>query len=307
MRLSRIAALLLFFLGFQSIRTYGQVVATWTDGSGNWSNAANWSSNPVVPNNGGGTTYSVTINTSNSVVSMDVPNATVNNLTIGALYPAGPNTLNINVGNSLSLVSGTSTNWGTLNSSGSLNISGTFNDFGNLNNLSGAVFSNTGSVDLNSDTYNYGLITNATGGNMSLHASWLYNYGTLSNSGQFTIDGTIGNYGTFANYGTVPISNGANVTLNYGTLTNYGTFNDSGGIVTYAGGTLTNYGVIVSQQSQIGGLDNSGTLSNVGTIANSGNNYVINEKNGTLFKTGTLNNTLSSSRTRIGPSPLPPW
>lgn len=84
MRLSRIAVLLIFLLGFQTLPTFGQVVATWTDASGNWSNALNWSSNPAVPNNGGGISYNVVINgTGSDTVTFDASGTIISGLTIG--------------------------------------------------------------------------------------------------------------------------------------------------------------------------------------------------------------------------------
>ena len=72
MRFTRVVAFLVFFLGLELISTLGQqVVATWTDTSGNWSNPANWST-LAVPNNVGGTTYSVIIDTPNAGVFVSV-------------------------------------------------------------------------------------------------------------------------------------------------------------------------------------------------------------------------------------------
>ena len=76
------------------------MVATWTDTTGDWSNAANWST-LTVPNNGGGTTYSVKISAPSSVVTMDVLNDTIDNLTLGSAT-------RLNVDYTITLVSGTS-------------------------------------------------------------------------------------------------------------------------------------------------------------------------------------------------------
>jgi hypothetical protein len=43
MRMSRKAVLLMLALGFCNVRAFGQVTAAWTDTSGHYSNAANWS------------------------------------------------------------------------------------------------------------------------------------------------------------------------------------------------------------------------------------------------------------------------
>jgi fibronectin-binding autotransporter adhesin len=85
MPVPRVVGLLILLCAFQSSRTFGQVVATWTDSSGNWSNAANWSTNPTVPNNGGGTTYNVVINgTGADTVTYDASGTVLNSLTLGA-------------------------------------------------------------------------------------------------------------------------------------------------------------------------------------------------------------------------------
>ncbi len=83
MRVRRVLVLLLLVCGFQSIKTYGQVVATWTDSSGHWSNPANWST-LTVPDNGGGTYYNAVINgTGADTVTFDASGTVVNSLTIG--------------------------------------------------------------------------------------------------------------------------------------------------------------------------------------------------------------------------------
>jgi PEP-CTERM motif len=85
MRVRQVVGLLILLSGFQSTKTYGQVVATWTDSSGNWSNAANWSTNPTVPNNSGGTTYNVLINgTGSDTITYDASGTVLSSLTLGA-------------------------------------------------------------------------------------------------------------------------------------------------------------------------------------------------------------------------------
>ena len=114
-----VAFVSLICLGLFAASSYGQTAISWVDSTGNWSVPSNW--NPaVVPNNGASTTYDVTIGTSNSVVTLDVLNVTIDNLTVGTT-----NTLNLpfpasNLGNSLSLVSGGSSNAGTINNSGTI-------------------------------------------------------------------------------------------------------------------------------------------------------------------------------------------
>ena len=76
-----------------------------------------------MPNNGGGTTYSVTISppsSASAAVTMDVLNVTVDSFGLGV-----NGSLNINTGDSLSLVSGGG-NGGMLTNYGTFNNSGTF-------------------------------------------------------------------------------------------------------------------------------------------------------------------------------------
>ena len=90
MRFSRAITFLVPFIAFQCIQASGQqVVATWTDATGKWSNPANWST-LTVPNNVGGTTYSVTISATGSVVSGNVvldPGATLDITLLGGFNP----------------------------------------------------------------------------------------------------------------------------------------------------------------------------------------------------------------------------
>ncbi|HKB97322.1 MAG TPA: hypothetical protein VKD23_00915, partial [Terriglobales bacterium] len=84
MKFSRVVACLIL-VGFRCPQVYGQVVATWTDASGNWSNGANWSTNPAVPNNSGGAYYDVVINgTGSDVITFDASGTVINSLAIGA-------------------------------------------------------------------------------------------------------------------------------------------------------------------------------------------------------------------------------
>src|ERR1700738_916614 len=115
----RHVALLVLLFGFQTVKTYGQVTATWTDGTGNWSKPANWSTN-TVPNNSGGTTYDVVINgIGGNTVTYDVNSTVINSLAIGSGETFQNN------GNSQTLNAGKLTNTGAINWSngGTLNAS----------------------------------------------------------------------------------------------------------------------------------------------------------------------------------------
>src|SRR5580692_6244694 len=147
-------------LGLSALSANAQTNSTWNGGTGNWGDSGNW--NPgAVPNNSGTTTYDVKIGAANSNVTMDVLNDTIDNLTL-----TSKNSLTINAGDNLSLVSGTSfnsgtinvlgslsnglgdafTNIGTINNSGALNNSGTITNRGALNNTASAAFTNDGTL-----------------------------------------------------------------------------------------------------------------------------------------------------------------
>jgi hypothetical protein len=216
MRLRRIAVLLALFLGFQNIRAYGQVVATWIDSSGNWSNAANWSTNPTVPNNGGGTTYIVTISAPGSVVTMDVVNVTIDSLTLGAA-----NGLNVTGGDSLILLgAGSSTNNGTISTVGPAL----------LRNNSGSSLINNGAIDLiffsvfdNGGTFVNNSKISAFGDSAIFNDAGAF----LTNNGTFSQEsGHLANVGTFNNTGVITLFSGSDP-VNF---TNSGTFNNSGTI-----------------------------------------------------------------------------
>src|SRR3981189_1441618 len=120
-----------FLLGLYVMPLNAQTDSSWNGGTGNWSNSANWTPSSV-PNNGGGTTYNVAVAALNSAVSLDVSTVTINNVSLAA-----STSLTTNLGNSRSLVAGTSTNNGTIeNSNAHLinNSNSLFMNFGTLNN-----------------------------------------------------------------------------------------------------------------------------------------------------------------------------
>ena len=330
MRLKRLVACLIVFLGFHSIRAHGQVVATWTDSSGNWSNAANWSTNPVVPNNGGGVTYSVTINTLGSNVTMDVLDDTVSNLTLGA-----SDSLTINTGNWLgsgaTSNSGGINNYGTLydgtlnsNSGASLTNYGTIdNSGGTLNNNSGALLTNFGGISTGGPglVANYGTFINSYGASLggttdpniintgagayfgNFGTIILYDSGNISNSGTFNNSGTIGgtasfdpidisNSGTFNNTGTISV-----IYSFYGfEFNNSGTFNNTG-TISLPGGCPPppdSPCVFNSNMTNTGVLNNSGTL-NTGGFSNFINSGTINNILGGLLSNGTTLNNIGGT------------
>jgi hypothetical protein len=145
---------IVFLTGLVLPTTHAQQVSnSWNGGTGNWSVSTDWTPT-AVPNNGGGTTYSVTVNNPSSLVTMDVLNDTIDNLALGTSA-----SLTIAGGNSLNLVSGQSSNYGTLNNGvpdvvgsagGTLTNSGTLYNYGTFNNgvisSGGSTLTNSGSL-----------------------------------------------------------------------------------------------------------------------------------------------------------------
>jgi hypothetical protein len=151
----RVLVFVFLLCGFQGIKTYGQVVATWTDSSGHWSNPANWST-LTVPNNGGGTFYNAVINgTGSDTIMFDSSGTIINSLslgpgetrqdnghsptlTIGApAFPAAGSLANggtINWGNGSTLTLDITAGNGSISNSGAINLTSStlkINDSGN--------------------------------------------------------------------------------------------------------------------------------------------------------------------------------
>ena len=272
MRFSRVVTFAVLFLGFHCIQASAQqVVTTWTDAIGNWSNPANWST-LTVPNNGGGRTYSVRISSPGSSVSMDVLNDTIDNLTLGTATSLGIN------GRSLSLASGASSNSGLI----TLNT-------GELINNSGASLINNGTISGGSPSFS--AVLNNSGTFINNSQMGLLSEFTLSNDSgaNFANTGTIVqesgqliNGGTFKNSGTITLFSGEDPI----SFTNSGTFNNSGTM----NASFTN--LSPNSFSNNGTLNNSGTMTvesdlPVGLQATMSNSATINN-------TGTLNITISS-------------
>jgi hypothetical protein len=340
-RVRHIAALLIFLLGLQCAQTYGQVVATWTDTTGDWSNASNWSTNPVVPNNSGGTTYKVIIAAPNSNVRLFF-SGTINNLRLGST-----DSLIIDEA-SLSLVSGTSLNRGTIrmteaaliNDSGARLInngtitgccfanvsnSGIFiNDSllsllgdAGLGNTAGAHFINTGTITADSlGFFNAGKFDNSGTMNVSsvLDPSNLFNTGTFRNSGTINLDlsfpsSSFSNSGKFNNSGTITISadcfeEGCIIPIsNTGTVNNSGTLNISG-----TSSSFTNSGSVIISRPGVFITSTNYTQAAGRTVVNgvltASGGAMVNIQGGTLGGTGTINgNVMMAGTLKPGDAP----
>jgi fibronectin-binding autotransporter adhesin len=198
-RIRRVLVLLTLIGAFHSIPSYAQVVATWTDGSGNWSNPLNWSTNPVVPNDGGGNFYNVTINgTGSDTVTFDASGTVVSNLTIGTGETLQNNgfaqTLTIgdrNVPGSGSVTNNGTISWGngsTLSALGDFSVA-----TASTLNLSGG-----SSAIINGDFHLYHLgVTSLNGSNLSVGGNYHTIVGgrtKLTNGSIVTIGGSYEGY-----------------------------------------------------------------------------------------------------------------
>ena len=221
MRRRHVIALLVLLFGFQIVRTYAQVTATWTDSTGNWSNPANWSTN-TVPNNSGGTTYDVVVNgTGSDTVTYDVNSTVINGLAIG------PSETLQNTGSSQTLTTGNVANYGIIDWYNGSKLS-----FGSLSMFS---FSHPGAV---------GVFSGSTLSATSVHDGVLYfDHSTLNLTGDYSgyrgeLQLRYGSSGTIT--GSIISANGGQtfqLAVNKSTLF-------VGGDVTSLNGSVTNYSTL---------------------------------------------------------------
>src|ERR1700693_5541692 len=81
---------------------FAQTNSSWNGGTGNWSNATDWTPNQV-PNNGGGNTYNVTIDSGGTDTLTLDQNATINSLVLGGNTSSIYSTLQDEGGNVVTL------------------------------------------------------------------------------------------------------------------------------------------------------------------------------------------------------------
>jgi hypothetical protein len=304
---------LILSFGFQCVQASGQVVATWTDSSGNWSNPANWST-LTVPNGD----YNVTINVPGSVVAVDLP-VTADTMRVGA-----SSSLHINAGAFLvsipgdSLIFGISSNSGTLINSGGLyllqgRMGSEFINFGTLTNTAGfliygvptinsGVLKNFGvlSVDGGCCLINTGTIVNGAKAAIAIDNGSLNSASSLMNKGTIDLQvGTLTNTGKLTNSGAIVLESQAASVGNYGLLSNTGTIGIlagpcGGGGVNGSGAVLNNSGTMyinvgISHGPCGAGFGNSGIFDNKGVIdlGNLGNGGTLSNS-GTLLNSGKL-------------------
>jgi hypothetical protein len=234
------AAILLVLLSVGGSRSQAQTAVSWTgSSSGNWNTASDWSGG-VVPNNGGGKTYNVTIAPSTGqTVSLNL-GVTITDLTLGATSGSAV-TLQSVASDSLAVANGGSL---TVDSTGTL----LFNTTGsNITVGSGGTLTNNGTINLEAagETLTVtGTTTNASGATLNIEGGSAATFtGNVTNSGTFQT-GFSGGSNTVTVTGTFTNNAGANLELegngdamSVNALTNFGTLTlDSGTTFTITGG-----------------------------------------------------------------------
>src|SRR5271169_4088343 len=264
----RLATIALVLLSMGRFRLHAQTNVTWDGGGGNWNTPGDWSGG-VVPNNGGGRTYNVTISNGEAeTVSLNL-NATVSDLTLGSLA-----TLQSVAGDSLSIASG-----GTLSNSGTL----MFNTAGsNITVGTGGRLINNGTIELDASGETLkvtGTTTNASGASITIEGGSAATFtGNVTNSGTFTT-GFSGGNNTVTVTGTFTNASGATLALDgSGDAANLNALSNSGSVTIATGATLnlTGGGQGITDVAQGSVLTVQGTL---------------DVKNGSTFTNGLANLT----------------
>lgn len=244
---------------------FGQTNSTWNGGTGNWSNATDWTPN-TIPNNGGGNTYNVTIDSGGTdAVTLD-QNATINSLVLDGTYsslttlPGAAETLNITG----SLTLGPEFSGGIQFNNGSSLIVGGNVTVGTPESCCSTVFTIAGgSSFVASGTFtNYAGVATTGGGNSFTVLGQFVDQGGLSIG-----SGDVAKLGSLVNDYAVSIASGATLNLT----------NEPNGITDIAAGSA--YG--------IGGTFTAGSKNALGSL---------NSVEGSLFfSAGQTTNTITPS------------
>ncbi|MGA3065611.1 MAG: PEP-CTERM sorting domain-containing protein [Tepidisphaeraceae bacterium] len=278
-----------FLAGLGQSRADTPVSWSSTSGSGNWSDAADWS--PAVSPNGA---YSVTLPDGSETVTLDV-SPTIDSLTLGDGTTLQNQSATSLTTSSLDNNGGIYfTTGGTLTVNGDASNSG--NDYGqnygiylgNAATLSvTGNLTNTGGIDLG-----YG-----GGGNNILDVS-----GTFTNSGRLNLNesGDTANLDALNNQGYLGINSGTTLNITGG---GQGVTDVAAGSTYYLSGSFNviNGGVTTSAIANLASVEGglyleSGQTYNFGTITNSGSDYGQNNgiylgQSTTMTVTGNVNNT----------------
>jgi fibronectin-binding autotransporter adhesin len=235
-RATKVVGVLLLLLSVGSFRLQAQTAVSWTGTTGNWNLGSNWSGG-VVPNNGGGKTYNVTVGSGAAAETITLNlNATVSDLTLGTTS-GNDVTLQSTAGDSLTLASGGSL---TIASSGTLLFDTAGSD---ITIGSGGTLTNNGTLDLEAagETLKVtGMTTNASGATVNIEGGNAATFsGNVNNSGTFET-GFSGGGNTVAVSGTFTNASGATLELEgTGDAMTVTTLSNSGTLTLDAGSTLT--------------------------------------------------------------------
>jgi fibronectin-binding autotransporter adhesin len=249
----RMVAIPLALLSWGVVCSQAQTDVSWNGGSGNWNTPGDWSGG-VVPNNGSGKTYDVTISNGEAeTVTLNL-GVTISDLTLGA-----DAILQSAQGDSLAIASG-----GTLTNDGTI----LFNTTGsNITIASGGTLANNGTLELEAagETLSVtGTTTNAVGATITIEGGSAATFtGNVNNSGTFATGFSGGNNtvtvtGTFTNASGATLElEGAGDVMNVNALSNSGTLTlDSGTTLTITGGGNGVTDVAAGTTYNIGGTFN---------------------------------------------------
>lgn len=294
MHVWRVLVLLLLLCGFQSIKTYGQVVATWTDSSGNWSNPANWSTHSV-PKDAGGTFYNAVINgTGSDTITFDSSGTIINGLSLGPgeTFQDNGHSPTLTIGELAFPAAGSFTNSGTINWANGSNLTiassgannGTINVTGGAGLTLNGQFENFGTLDINHSSLTGSYNTNISGDAGPL---------VIENGSTATLAVMNIFENSFGSVGTV-VSNGS--TLSVGFLHNFALeLDDLGGSVVTIGGIDNTNGFLFVDHSTMNFLvDYSGGDPTGGSI--------VVQNGGTLNVNGGYDSSFGGAASITGKS-----
>ncbi len=229
-------------------RRESTISSSWKGGTGNWNVSSDWSPSGV-PNNGGGNTYNVTIDSGGTDSVTLNQNATINSLVLGGT--SGSSELQ-NLSSTAETL--TATGATTINETGTLS-------FANGSTLSTETLTVNGGLSLQGATA-------STTGNATFNSGSEVLIGEAS---QLTVNGSLTNY----SYLYTGLYGGGNTLKVTGSLTNngglymYGLDEGSAGDTLTVSGTLTN-----ASGATLELYDNAGDVANIGTLSNSGTVYI---------------------------------